>query len=59
MKLFWSVTLALLGVLAMVANNDVSAQQEKVMEKVVETKGGKSILKYVELAAGKGKGQGV
>jgi peptidylprolyl isomerase len=55
MKLLCSITIAALGVLAMVANEGQSAGQEKTLEKTVNTKTGKAVLKYVELAEGKGK----
>jgi FKBP-type peptidyl-prolyl cis-trans isomerase len=55
MKGVCAITLAALGVLAMVANDGISAGQEKTIEKTVETKQGKFVLKYVDLVVGKGK----
>jgi FKBP-type peptidyl-prolyl cis-trans isomerase len=55
MKLLWSTALVAFGVIAMVASAGISAEQEKTLEKTVETEQGKFVLKYVELIEGKGK----
>ena len=55
MKLLWSTALVAFGVIAMVAKREQTAEQEKTLEKTVETKQGKFVLKYVELVEGKGK----
>jgi FKBP-type peptidyl-prolyl cis-trans isomerase len=55
MKRVVFVSLAAMVALAMAANLEVTAMQEKTLEKTVETKGGKFVLKYVEMAPGTGK----
>jgi FKBP-type peptidyl-prolyl cis-trans isomerase FkpA len=47
--------MAAFAMLAMVADGGVAGMQEKIIEKVVETKQGKFKLEYVELAEGKGR----
>ena len=47
------IALAATATLVLIANGSV-AQQEKTMEKTVQTKDGKFVLKYVELTEGKG-----
>jgi peptidylprolyl isomerase len=49
------IPLAAFGVLAMAANAGSSADQDKVIEKVIDTGKGKVTLKYVDLVEGKGK----
>ena len=54
MKSLWLIASAIIA-LALLVQPGAAFQKEKVIEKVVQTQGGKAILQYVEIVEGKGK----
>jgi len=55
MKQLFTISLAALAIITLVANTGAQNQKEKVIEKKIKTATGESILKYVDLVEGKGK----
>jgi FKBP-type peptidyl-prolyl cis-trans isomerase len=55
MKFLSAIAVTALAATVLLTSAKGNAMQEKVIEKVVDTKEGKQVLKYVELVEGKGK----
>src|SRR6516225_1247947 len=55
MKFLSAIAVTALAATELLTSAKGNAMQEKVIEKVVDTKEGKQVLKYVELVEGKGK----